>query len=202
MMRRARMRAASVLPHSRGAYGPPLPLARTLGAWYRRGPAIRNSGPARESYRPYAWEPGAGMMRRARMRATSVLPHSPGGLRAPSTTRTPPRGMVPAWAGHTEFNSARPDPACASEPGPSEIRRARACVPPRFYRTPRAPTGPLCHLHAPPARGHHFKLYQLWPAIRNPGPAGVPATAEEHPTTGRTRASARLQVNRIKLQAQ
>ena len=27
----------------------------------------------------------------------------PGGLRAPSTTRTHPRGMAPAWAGRTEF---------------------------------------------------------------------------------------------------
>ena len=27
----------------------------------------------------------------------------PGGVRTPSTTRTHPRGMVPAWAGHTGF---------------------------------------------------------------------------------------------------
>ena len=76
-------------------------------------------------------------------------------LRTPATTHTHPRGimMVPAWAGHREFNSARPDPACASEPGPSEIRRARACVPPRFYRTPRAPTDPPLPLARTPRPG-------------------------------------------------
>ena len=122
--------ATSVLPHSRGAYGPPLPLARTLGAWYRRGPAIRNlirPGQTRRARRSPGLVRYEGPAPACRLGSTAL----PGRLRTPSATCTHPRpgGIICTSCGRPYGIPARPGfrPLRKSIPLPAVRVRAPAC---------------------------------------------------------------------------